>query len=110
MDMGTEENESTPGIICQYAASKKETLKLEEKLGFKGLTSNERRILYAIADIICASPETSSAVTSEIKMHNACKRISYPTFSRALRRLTEDGFLTKESGQSVRDHRYTILV
>lgn len=68
---------------------------MERDLGLCAYSDDERRIIYALADL----GEIGHAVPSRlIKEHAFCSEISTPTFYRVLKRLTDAGVILVPDG------------
>jgi|GEM_PF-157702 len=69
---------------------------MERDLGLGTCSEEERRIIYALADLAAVGEEVPSR---SLKDHPFCTDISAPTFYRALKRLTEAGTICVPDGR-----------
>jgi hypothetical protein len=76
--------------ISKLAELRKLMLEMEHSLGLQDLTSVERDLYYAVADL--AEP-ASGARTNTILDHSLMSQVSRPTFFRALKSLVGKGYI-----------------
>ncbi len=70
---------------------------MEQDLGLDTLSEDERAMIYAITSVTDA--KKSAFLSSDIKKHLLCGRMSNPTFYRNLKRLLERGIIKNADGK-----------
>ncbi|MDX2482482.1 MAG: hypothetical protein QNK42_02340 [Pseudodonghicola sp.] len=70
---------------------------MERDLGLDTLSEDERVMIYAITSVTDA--KKSTFLSSDIKKHILCGKMSNPTFYRNLKRLLERGIIKNAHGK-----------
>lgn len=82
-----------PSDLSHVAMLRVLALSMETDLGLDRLSGDERNLIYAMSALTADGQETLRS--DEMKRHPLCRRLSHPTFYRALRALLDKGYVSR---------------